>query len=244
MSVASSCCKLLPVESSYEPKGTILKIGDLEVYETADKEPKILLINIYDIFGFHNVTKQFADKLASAGFRVAIPDFFRGKPFPLEKFPPKDFKELMDFLAENVDFEKRVKPDIEAVLNHYKTQGITTFGIYGQCWGTRIATDASLSFPDFQAIGFLHPSFWKIEDASLISKPLILIPTKDEDDMVPFYNVLKERLGEDKVEHHRFDDIHHGFSAARGDLENELNRKRVDQALELLAHFFKKHVKA
>ena len=59
---------------------------------------------------------------------------------------------------------------------------------------------------------------------------------------VPFYNILKANLGEDKCAHHRFDDMHHGFCAARGDLTNDLNRKRVDEALDLLHQFFKKHV--
>ncbi|CAG7728721.1 unnamed protein product [Allacma fusca] len=70
------------------------------------------------------------------------------------------------------------------------------------------------------------------------------MPTKDEDDMIPFYNILKEKLGEDKCAHHRFDDMHHGFSAARANMEDELNRQRVDEALALLVEFFRKHIQA
>ena len=54
---------------------------------------------------------------------------------------------------------------------------------------------------------------------------------------------MKERLGEDCCEHVRFDDMVHGFAAARGDFKDELTRKRVDEVLELLINFFKKHLK-
>lgn len=81
MSLTEACCTLPPVSSDYQPEGTEITIGDLTVYETKNKTPKILLICAYDIFGFHENVKQFADKLNSSGiFRVVMPDFFRGKP--------------------------------------------------------------------------------------------------------------------------------------------------------------------
>lgn len=35
-------------------------------------------------------TRQVCDTLAAAGFNVAMPDFFKGKPWLLERFPPQD----------------------------------------------------------------------------------------------------------------------------------------------------------
>jgi dienelactone hydrolase len=35
-----------------------------------------------------------ADRLAKKGFFVVMPDFYRGKPWPLKNFPPKDRKEF------------------------------------------------------------------------------------------------------------------------------------------------------
>ncbi|CAG7820198.1 unnamed protein product [Allacma fusca] len=102
-------------------------------------------------------------------------------------------------------------------------------------WGARVTRNALVEFPEFKVAAFIHPSFWKIEDAfQMIQKPLLLVVSQDEDDMIPYYNVLKDRLGEDNCAHHRFDDIHHGFAGARGDLNQELNRRRVDQTLDLV----------
>jgi dienelactone hydrolase len=91
MSFTSECCNTPPVESNYSPKGTDTQFEDFTIYETGElKKNGRLLICVYDIFGFHLVTKQVCDKLASCGYRVVMPDFFRGKPISQENFPPKE----------------------------------------------------------------------------------------------------------------------------------------------------------
>lgn len=97
MSLPEACCTLPPVSSHYDPQGSEITVGnDLKIYETKDKSSKVVLICAYDIFGYHPNTKQFADKLNSGGvFRVVMPDFFRGKPFSLENFPPKEYLKII-----------------------------------------------------------------------------------------------------------------------------------------------------
>jgi hypothetical protein len=38
--------------------------------------------------------------------------------------------------------------------------------------------------------------------------------------------------------YHYFDDMFHGFCAARGNFEDEHNRKRTNEALTILVEFF------
>ena len=84
------CLKAPPIKSDYTPSGIMWKLDDLEIYETKNKTPKII-ISAYDIFGFHVNTKQFADILAAEGdFRVIMPDFLRGSPLDPNNFPPKE----------------------------------------------------------------------------------------------------------------------------------------------------------
>jgi len=40
MSIVEECCTRPPVKSDYSPKGEIIKLGDLDIYETNDKTPK------------------------------------------------------------------------------------------------------------------------------------------------------------------------------------------------------------
>lgn len=57
--------------------------------------------------------------------------------------------------------------------------------------------------------------------------------------------ILSKKPFGDKCEHHRFDDVHHGFAAARGDwTEGTLDKKRATEAIQLTANFFAKHVQA
>lgn len=84
MSLTTACCTLPPVTSDYIPPGTTINVGDLPVYETIPNASKKLLICVYDIFGVHPNIRQVSETIALAGFRVVIPDFFRGNPITKE----------------------------------------------------------------------------------------------------------------------------------------------------------------
>ncbi|CAG7730099.1 unnamed protein product, partial [Allacma fusca] len=90
--VPEVCQKMPPVRSNYTPLGTTYKIGDMDIYESPyNSSSSQVLIFVYDIFGFHNNTKQVSDILAAEGnFRIVMPDYFRGQPFPSENFPPSE----------------------------------------------------------------------------------------------------------------------------------------------------------
>ena len=64
------------------PHGSDFMLGNLSIYETLDKTPRRLLIAVYDIFGDTANTRLFADFIAETyGFRVIVPDFYRGEPW-------------------------------------------------------------------------------------------------------------------------------------------------------------------
>jgi len=41
----------------------------------------------------------------------------------------------------------------------------------------------------------------------------------------------------------KFDDMHHGWVAARGDWSDERQKERATKAIQLLVDFFSKHLK-
>jgi dienelactone hydrolase len=51
-----------------------------------------------------------ADRLSQAGYIVAVPDVFRGKPWPMSRFPPKPEDNLRGWMQEAGDFEKVRQP--------------------------------------------------------------------------------------------------------------------------------------
>jgi dienelactone hydrolase len=159
----------------------------------------------------------------------------------MEGFANITREEIMKFVQTKGNWNI-AKIDLEKVLEYYKKDGCTSFGIFGFCWGGKIACMASAEVADIKAAGLIHPSMINLEDADNVNCPMILLPTKDEPDMMPFYEKLQQRLG-GSCKHVRFDDMFHGFAGARGNLEDELNRKRVDEAISLIHEFCSQHVK-
>lgn len=51
--------------------------------------------------------------------------------------------------------------------------------------------------------------------------------------------ILSKKPFGDKCKYKRFDDVHHGFAAARGNWEDgSLDKKRATEAIQLTASFF------
>ena len=89
--VPEHCQKAPPVESNYTPIGVTSSLGDMLIYETGNQTSNKVLISVYDIFGFHENTKQVADILAAeGGYYIVMPDYFRGSPFDVNNWPPKE----------------------------------------------------------------------------------------------------------------------------------------------------------
>ncbi|KXS15437.1 hypothetical protein M427DRAFT_325166 [Gonapodya prolifera JEL478] len=100
--VSSSCCgpDTLPTSvvdpSKFKPRGSVVPQAagtDLNVYVTRPSSGKLrrsdeALLVIYDIVGYgHPNNFQAADVLADKmGLLTVMPDFFRGVPFPPERF--------------------------------------------------------------------------------------------------------------------------------------------------------------
>jgi len=233
------------------PRGRIINIGNLPVYEAPDNvNSRRMLIGIHDIFGFSNNThtRQVADAMALqfGGFRVVLPDFFRGEgwdrnwPVDPNNSPP----ELLQFLERVANWNNNVRPDILSVLNFYRSQGVQEFGIYGQCWGGRIAVLAAIElFNDFSASAFVHPLYVQNAQAPAVRVPMYIIPSRDEPDFLPFYQVIRANFG-DNSGHRRFDNMAHGFTSTIGNFNDPLNRSNVNEVINTFGQFFERILQA
>ncbi|KAI9292212.1 alpha/beta-hydrolase [Neoconidiobolus thromboides FSU 785] len=242
MSIPKACCTLPPVVSNYEPKGNKAKVEDFEYYIIGEEHKKTIFC-CYDIFGFHNNTLQFVDLLSQAGYRVIVPDFFRGKPWSLDNFPPKNYQELKQWGFVDNNWENRVYKDLQVLIKHFNidTEKDQT-GIIGFCWGGKMVVEAlKLSKPIFKAGAALHPAALTEQDFKEINYPFLFIPTKDESEIIPFFDQIKPSALT-QSEKHEFTQTFHGFAAARGDFTNEENRKLTTDAINITATFFSKHL--
>ncbi|KAI8578831.1 hypothetical protein K450DRAFT_244741 [Umbelopsis ramanniana AG] len=241
MSTAKACCQIPPVVSNYQPVGTVDNLGDLPVYTVGNKDSKKAIIVIMDIFGFHVNTKQFCDVLANhCGYRVVLPDWFRGKPATHDMLG--DMSKLTAWLQQvgTIDI---IKPQVDRVKEHLVADGVVKTGLVGFCWGAKIAIQLSAQESYYSAASLIHPSFFVVDDAKVAQAPLLVIPSKDEADLTEFMEILKQKPFGDKCKHVRFDDVHHGFAAARGNWEEgTADKKRATEAIQLTADFFAENI--
>jgi dienelactone hydrolase len=200
------------------------------------------LIYIPDIFGPHPNAYQIADEFAErGGYCVIIPDFFRGSHWPLNSFPPPngfDSPEWMEFISKMTSpsyQQESLKPKIQQAIAILQSLGVTSIAAVGFCWGGSLAMQA-LTEGLIVAAASPHPSFLTTDMMTKIQGPVCLLPTKDDGQMLDL-KAAAESTGH-RVVYHYFEDIHHGFCSARANFEDELNRTRTKQAVDIMIKFF------
>ena len=92
----------------------------------------------------------------------------------------------MDWVQVNGNWTKNIKDDVVKVIQHYKNESASTFGIFGFCWGGSISIDAGTELTkDIKAVGLVHPSFVEVPVAAeRILTPIIVLPSQNEPDYV------------------------------------------------------------
>ncbi|KAF9360813.1 hypothetical protein BGX26_007575 [Mortierella sp. AD094] len=247
MSLTESCCNTPPTEAQWQPKGqdkvltTLINGEERKVYRTGPKDSKRGVIAVYDIFGFHPTGIQFFDRIAASngGFQVSVPHMFK------EKTPKSllgDVPAIMAWLGENGDYKKSHLDElIRAVVEDLRADGCTTFSIFGQCWGAKIAIQAaSEEGSPFLAAGGPHPTFVTVELVKDIKCPLILLASKDEADMIPVIESIEHKNFPVESFHKRFTNMHHGWTGGRGDWTIPEQFKAGLEAVDLLSQYFSK----
>jgi len=233
-------CPIRKMEiDNYEPQGRNVVYGNISFYETLDQTPRRLLIAAYDIFGDTKNSRKFVDLLAEAyGFRIVLPDFYRGEPWDHTKWPPIP-DEYSEWSTRVANWDTVVQYDVDNILNLYnEVYNITEAGIFGFCWGGMVSTKAAIQMSDrIKAAGLVHPSSVNNDMANDVNAPMYLFPCSDDPDMLPFYEVLKSKFG-DNSGHRRYDDMCHGFATSMGNFSDPLLWQRVEQTIDILGNFF------
>ena len=158
--MSQSACVISPVKAEYQPKGISGKVAGLDAY-VVGPDSKHVLLSVYDIFGFWDTTKQSADLLSEAlHVKVIMPDFFRGKPWPMNAFPPRDEEEqkVFDEWFATVASVSDRKKDLDAIAQELKSQGVEKIGVYGFSWGAKIASLAGYEGTPFTGVVIVYPA--------------------------------------------------------------------------------------
>eukprot|EP00744_Colponema_vietnamica_P017144 GILI01024064.1.p1 GENE.GILI01024064.1~~GILI01024064.1.p1 ORF type:complete len:260 (+),score=56.13 GILI01024064.1:37-780(+) len=244
-----NCCPtdLKPVESDYKRKATSFYLAGLGNATSGNKNGIIIYT---DIFGLHPNAYQLADVFASAGYIVAVPDIFAEQgPWPTSDYPPKagfDSEEWGAFQKRLTDFGKHhaILAESKEVLTRLGAQKI---GAIGMCWGGKVLISAPKGLLD--AFACPHPSFFDNNDGKDVTIPALILPSQDEDADIMQAVVENLKKGNSKSRQHRFDDLHHGYLGARGNIPNasdyndQTTKTQAQTALNEAITFFNENLK-
>lgn len=232
--------------SNYQEKGQVVDLGGIEVYRVGSGS-RCIIWN-YDIMGFQGGrSRQMCDQLASQGFTLIMPDYFRGgkADFSLGWQVAAEFvNNETQWSQLKVDWEEKVKPYAEE-------QGCTAFSAIGTCWGSYMTVRLS-SLPDFKAGVSMHPSHsgaipGLLENETQILEqvvaPQLMMPSKTDSVNVKTGGLTEQVLGRTGVEVSivEFPTMDHGWTT-RGDLEVAEIFHEVVRAMETALAFFQKHM--
>ncbi|TFL03637.1 Alpha/Beta hydrolase protein [Pterulicium gracile] len=242
---SSACCSIPAVTSDYTPKGTYKSLGDFDkVYVTGTEGSDKALICVFDIFGFFPQTQQGADILASTlGATVYMPDFFAPDgPVPTSRHPPKNKEDeefLSNFFATTAAPPKAVEK-VKAFSQVVKSGGAKRLGLYGFCWGGKVSMLTAADSTVVGAAAVVHPAMFSVDDAEKVQVPMGIYPSKDEskDELEKVEKVLGGKPFASKNDFEYYSTMHHGWAAARADLQNAENKKQFEDVYSRLATFF------
>lgn len=173
-----------------------------------------------------------------------MPDFFHGEGWSAEKRAADPDRAKVQEWISRVGSWDTVSPHLARVKARLQSQGIKSAGIVGFCWGAKIAVQATVVDPWYTGVALIHPAKLELSDAEKVQAPVLLLPSKDEPDLTEFFEIIKKKSFGAQSYHQRFDDMHHGWVAARGDFKDPLNKQRASEAVQISADFFHMVVKA
>jgi len=136
--------------------------GGQKAYVAGSAEAKVAVVLVSDAFGFEAPKlREIADKVASDGYFVVVPDFLHGDPYQPNNPNPLQWLQSHD----PVKAFEEAKPVIAAL----KEKGMSTIGAAGYCWGAKVVAELAKA-REIQAAVMSHPSLVTVDDIKVISE--------------------------------------------------------------------------
>jgi carboxymethylenebutenolidase len=203
-----------------------------------DAAPGVVMIEEW--WGVTDHIKHEADALAAAGFRVLIPDLYRGRVAALG--------DEANHLMQGLDFVDAANQDVRGAAQYLKSTGSKKVGVIGFCMGGALTVLAAMYVPDFD-VAVVHYGFPPPEagDPGSIKVPIQgHWATRDSFFPIERVDQIEAQLKEAHVPHefYRYD-AEHGFgnpnevgNAGLG----HYNKEAADLAWNRSVDFFKSHL--
>jgi len=237
---SSQCCDNPPALNPACGEGKVVdSFGGLKAYVAGPEDSKAAVVLVADVFGFEApILRKIADKVASSGYFVVVPDFFHGDPYV-----PENGKPIPEWLKSHTP-EKGFE-EAKPVIATLKAKGVSAVGAAGYCWGAKVVVELAKAH-EIQAAVLLHPSFVTIDDIKEVKCPISILGA-EIDKMSPpelvkqFEQVLSVNSG---VGHFVkiFPGVAHGWSV-RYSHDDAAAVKSAEEAFADMLDWFNKNLK-
>lgn len=186
------------------------------------------IVVIQEWWGVNDQIRGVADKLAAAGYRVLVPDLFRGK-LPLEA-------NEAEHLMQGLDFGTAASQDVRGAVQYLKSTGSLKVGVTGFCMGGALTLLAAVNVLEADAfvVWYGYPPLEYI-DATRIRAPLMgHFGTEDSIFPIDAIQALESKLRNANVafEFYRYH-AKHAFANETADSKNLPYLKHDAAAAEL-----------
>jgi len=193
------------------------------------------IIVIQEWWGVNEQIRKVADRFVQEGYRIIIPDLFRGKV-------TLDEAEATH-LMQSLDFVDAATQDVRGAVMHLKGTGCGKVGITGFCMGGALTILAAVHTPEADgAVSFYGYPPPEAADTSIIKMPLLgHFATNDEFFAIAGVDDLEKRLNDAGVDYtfHRYDARHAFCNEERPNYDPAAGRIAWHRTVE----FFNKHLK-
>ncbi|MCO5571290.1 hypothetical protein L7F22_025028 [Adiantum nelumboides] len=128
--------------------------------------PKAAVVVATDVFGFEApLLRKFADKVASAGYFVVVPDFFNGDPYDPDNA-------LATWLVKHQPVDS--VPGAKQVIELLYKKGFASVGAVGFCWGGKLAVELAKG-KSLKAVVIAHPGLVTVKDIQEVTTPIEIL---------------------------------------------------------------------
>ncbi|KAJ7552896.1 hypothetical protein O6H91_06G075300 [Diphasiastrum complanatum] len=237
------CC--VPAPPAHHTSGGVVETwGAISVYiNSPTPAPSKAVILVTDVMGWEApLLRKLADKIASAGYLVVVPDYFHGDSFVLI-----EGASLLDRLQEWLPKHPPTPEPIEEskqIIEVLKEKGVQSVGVGGFCWGAKVAVVLAKE-GDIQAAVLLHPSFLTSEDIKEVKVPIAILGAEIDQFSPPaviksFEEIL---ISKSEVPHFVkvFPGVSHGWTV-RYELNDEKAVAEAEEAHSDLLEWFGKYL--
>ncbi|XP_051208107.1 endo-1,3;1,4-beta-D-glucanase [Lolium perenne] len=235
------CCANPPSLNPAGGEGKVVdSFGGIKAYVAGAQESKAAVVLIADVFGFEApILRKIADKVASSGYFVVVPDLLHGDPY----VPEDADRTIQVWLKEHNPIKafELAKPVIAAL----KEQGVSSVGAAGYCWGAKVVAELAKA-NEIQAAVMSHPSFVTVDDIKEVKCPIAVLGAEIDRTSPPELVKQFEQVLSSNSEIGSFVKIFPGVShgwAVRYDSDDAAAVKNAEEALKDMTDWFNKNLK-